>query len=372
MRITILSLLIVSILACKKPADEIIVQPPVPVPVYDFIRGLDLSFSPEIAGYNIAYKDNGATKDILQIAKAKGINTIRLRIWNNPSTAHSSLEEIAAYAKQIKAAGLKFWLDFHYSDTWADPGSQTKPAAWNGIGLTQLQDSVYAFTKNTILYLAQQNTAPDYVETGNEINSGFLWNEGKILGATDANWGNFISLLKQGIKATREAAPNAKIIIHIAGYDYAQQFFDNLESAGTDYDIIGLSYYPWWHGKDMNAMEQNIQTITTRFKKPVLIAETAYQFTFGYNDYTHNIAGSAEQTISTYPATPQGQAQFISALVSSVKKAVDKDYFGVCYWAADWVAFKGPTATDGSPWENLALFDFENNALPALDSLGKR
>ncbi|NNV57536.1 glycoside hydrolase family 53 protein [Limnovirga soli] len=372
MRNLIFSLVICSLLACNKsnsqPGNP--VTPPV-TNTYTFIRGLDLSFTPEIASYNISYKDNGTTKDILTIAKSKGINTIRLRLWNNPATAHSSLTEIMAYAKQIKAAGLQFWLDFHYSDTWADPGAQSKPAAWNGLNFTTLQDSLYNYTKAVLLQLQQNNVTPDYVETGNEINSGFLWNEGKIMSATDANWGNFILLLKQAIKATREVAPNAKIIIHIAGYDYAQQYYTNLQNAQTDYDIIGLSYYPWWHGKDLNALEQNIKTISTTFKKPVLIAETAYPFTFGYNDYTNNIAGSADKAIDAYPGTPIGQAQFITTLVGAVKKAVTNNNFGVCYWAPDWVAFKGSTATDGSPWENLSLFDFNNNALQALDSLGK-
>ncbi len=374
MRVVFILYLSLIILSCKKSSGQpgIIEPPPVIQPAYFFIRGLDLSFAPEISGYNIAYTDNGIPKDILQIAKEKGINTIRLRIWNNPATIHSSLPEITAYAKQIKAAGLKFWLDFHYSDTWADPGAQLKPAAWNNAGFTVLKDSVYAFTKSTITYLAQNNAAPDYAEVGNEINNGFLWNEGKVTSSTDANWVNFTDLLKQGIKAIRDAGTASKIIIHTAGYADAQQFFNKLEAAKTDYDIIGLSYYPWWHGKDINALQQSMQSLATVFKKPVLIAETAYPFTFNYNDYTNNIVGTADQLINAYAATTQGQAQFISTLISSVKQLANKDYFGVCYWAPDWVAYKGTTATDGSPWENLSLFDFQNNALPALDSLGKR
>ena len=374
MRIAFVFFLSIIIVSCKKPSGKpgTPVIPPVEPPVpYLFIRGLDLSFTPETKENTVAFRENGTIKDILQIAKDKGINAIRLRLWNNPVTQHSSLTEVADFAKQIKAAGLKFWLDFHYSDTWADPGAQSKPAAWNSVDIIALKDSIYNFTKNTLSYLAANNALPDYVETGNEINSGFLWNDGKVTSITDVNWANFIDLLKQGIKATRETNTSIKIIIHIAGYDYAQQFFDKLKSFNTDYDIIGLSYYPWWHGKDLSALQQTVKSIAINFQKPVLIAETAYPFTFQYNDYTNNIVGSSDQLISNYPSTIQGQAQYLSALISSIKSVADKDQFGVCYWAPDWVAFKGATATDGSPWENLTLFDFQNNALPGLDSLGK-
>lgn len=338
---------------------------------YFLIRGMDLSFIPEIEEYGIEFKAGGVKKNILDISKEKGINTIRLRLWNAPANSHSSLAEVADFAKDVKARGLKFWLDFHYSDTWADPGKQTKPSAWNALSIEKLKDSIYTYTKNIITYLSQNSVAPDFVQIGNEINSGILWNEGKVNNINDANWQNFADLLKKGIQATRDVNSTIKIILHIAGYDYAQQFFDKLQTFQTDYDIIGISYYPIWHGKDLNALQQTVTSISGRFQKPILIAETSYPFTLSWNDNTNNIVGLNDQLVTGYPATNDGQAQFISRLIS-ISAGIKKDNCGVCYWGPEWVAFKGPSATDGSAGENLALFDFQNNSLPALDSLGSK
>ena len=369
---TILVAVIFILFSCSKGG---LGPSPVPVPEPQkpyFIRGLDLSFTPEIEMEGTEFYAEGVSKNILQIAKDKGINTIRLRLWNDPAGNHSDLEEVIKFAREIKSYGLKFWLDLHYSDTWADPGTQAKPAAWQGLSTSQLADSVYAFTGNTLRTLQLNNALPDYIQIGNEINSGFLWNDGKVSSVNDANWDNFQNLLNEGLRATRDVNPDIKIIVHIAGYDYAQQFFNKLTQNNTDYDIIGLSYYPWWHGKDLNIFGTTAARLVKQFNKPVVVAETAYPFTLDWNDYTNNIIGSNSQLANGYLSTPEGQAKFISDLVTIVKSKVTLDHGGICYWAADWVAYKGPVATDGSSWENLALFEFQNNALPALDSLGQR
>ncbi len=358
-----------SIFSCKKNEP---VTPPPPAPSEPFfIRGLDLSFTPEILSFNISFFDSNEVKPILQLAQEKGINTIRLRLWYAPATVHSSLPEVMEFAKQIKAQGLKFWLDFHYSDTWADPAIQTKPAAWSNLSFEVLNDSISAYTQNTLTALAQNNAAPDFVQVGNETNNGILWEDGKIYTTSGEDWSNFKSLLEEAITAVRTVLPTTAIIVHYAGLNGSDDYFQNLTSLNADFDIIGLSYYPNWHGKDLATVETVIDGLSSKFQKPVVIAETAYPWTLGWNDWTNNLIGLDNQLIPEFPATPEGQANFMSALVSIMKQSSDYDNAGVCYWAADWVAFKGPMATDGSTWENQALFDFEYKALPALDSLGK-
>jgi arabinogalactan endo-1,4-beta-galactosidase len=357
--------LLFSLLSCIKGA-----PPPPEVKPYFFIRGVDASFIPLINTYNITYTDNGQAKAFLSILKDRGINTIRIRLWNKPADIHSSLTEVMEFAQQVKANGFRFWLNFHYSDTWADPGAQSKPAAWTRAGINALKDSIYQYTRRTILFLTQNNAAPDYIQTGNEINSGFLWNEGKVNSTSDPNWSNFAGLLKEALRAVRETAPNAKTIIHFAGHDGAAAYFQQLKTFSTDYDIIGLSYYPWWHGTSIANLQQSILTLRNTFNKPVMITETAYPFTLGWNDLTNNIVGLNNQLVNGYDASPTGQARFLNDLSEIVKAGNTSDHAGICYWAPEWVAFKGNTSMDGSPWENLALFDFQFNALPGLGALG--
>ena len=360
--------------SCQKNTTSTNLPTPTPVTTVNndfYVRGIDMSFTPEIAETNTVYKDNGTAKPILTLVKDKGINTVRVRIWNNPKDVHSSLAEVTSFAKQLKTAGLKFWLDFHYADDWADPGKQPKPAAWTAADINALKDSVYNYTKNVLTTLKQNNVSPDYIQIGNEINNGILWSSGKVNPTQTTNWTNFTQLLQQGIKAAREITPNTKLMLHYAGYQDALSFFDKINSAGLDYDIIGLSYYPWWHGTNFDSLSLVMNNLKTTYKKPVQIAETSYPFTLQYNDYTGNVVGSADKLMSGYAATAQGQAQFIADVSKLVKKNATSADFGICYWAGDWVAFRGKTATNGSTWENLALFDFNNNALPALDSLGK-
>ena len=357
------------IFSCKKNPDDNS-NPPPPPPDKFFIRGLDLSFTPEISEYSINYYDVDTVKPILQLVKDKGINTIRVRLWYQPATVHSSLTEVLSFAQEIKANGFKFWLDIHYSDTWTDPSQQTKPAAWSGVDFDQLKDSVSGYTSRVMNALVQENATPDFVQIGNETNDGMLWPEGKIF-SNGNQWDQFMQLFEAGATAAKTAAPNCRIIIHYAGLSGGAYYFSNLVNYSSDFDIIGLSYYPAWHGKELDSVTSLIQQLNNLlFNKPVVIAETAYPFTLGWNDYTNNPVGLQSQLIPEYPATPEGQANFVSALVSVLHSNSPYDNSGVCYWAPDWVAFKGPTAYDGSTWENMALFDFSNKALPALDSLG--
>lgn len=326
----------------------------------DLIKGADVSFLPEIEEAGTTYYDaSGTEQDVLDILKASGVNTIRLRVWHTPSTIHSSLEEVKVFSDRIKAKGLKLWLTVHYSDWWADPGQQVKPAAWATASFTDLSDSVYNYTKKITTLLN-----PDIIQIGNEINPGFLFPDGD-----KDNIVNFTTLLKRGAQAVRDASPDAKIMIHYAGLTGAVSFFWQLKGQNVDFDQIGISYYPIWHGKDLNVLKSTLDELGNSFKKDVIIAETSYPFTLNWEDNTHNPVGAADQLITGYPATPEGQKNFLSALMSIVEDSPRG--LGVAWWAPEWVAFKGPAATDGSSAENLTLFDFDNKALPALDAFAE-
>lgn len=320
------------------------------------IRAADLSFLPEIeAEGTIFYDTNGVAKDALTILHENGCNTVRLRLWHTPGSEHSTLTEVASFAQRARAKGMKVWVDIHYSDTWADPGQQTKPAAWQSLNLTNLTDSVYNYTQKVVTLLS-----PDYIQIGNEINDGFLWEDGRM-----SNENNFITLLKSGIRAVRENASSAKIIIHIAGIQTADWFFDRLRAHNVDYDIIGLSYYPAWHGKNIYALSTTMSNLATENSKSIVIAETAYPFTLDWNDWTNNPIGLESHLIPDYPATEEGQKAFLLKVKEIITKTPNG--LGFSYWAPDWVAFRGETATNGSAWENMTLFDFENKALAGIE-----
>jgi len=324
----------------------------------ELIRGVDISFLPEIEAAGIKFTNAAdVEKDMLDILKDAGVNTIRLRLWHTPATEHSSLEEVKTLAARIKAKGLQVWLSVHYSDTWADPGNQVKPAAWASATFTELQDHVYDYTKEIM-----EEIDPDIIQIGNEINPGLLLPSGST-----SSMPSCIALLNKGIAAVRETSTDTKIMIHLAGFDNAVMwFYQQLKNNSVDYDLIGLSYYPIWHGKDLNTLQTAINTLGATHNKEVVIAETAYPFSLGWEDWTNNIVGENGQLIAGYPATPDGQKNFllkIRQIITDIPKGI-----GFCYWGAEWVSFKGDQATDGSTWENQALFGFDNGALPALDA----
>lgn len=320
------------------------------------IRSLDLSFLPRLEALNISYFDeNNQKKDVLTIAKNQGVNVIRLRIWKSPANNNSSLNEVKEFSEKIRLKGLKVWLSVHYSDTWADPGHQTIPETWEGIAFSALKDSVYSYTKKIV-----SEIQPDYIQIGNEINNGFLYPYGNI----SNNENQFLALVSKGIQAVRDTNENSNIIIHYAGTTGSKAFFNKFTN--LDYDIIGLSYYPIWHGKDLQILENNLLDLGQTFSKDLLIAETAYPFTLDWNDWTNNIVGLEEQLIlPKYPASITGQRDFLLAIK---QLTLDTNSLGFCYWGAEWVAFNGSQSTTGSPWENQTLFDFDNKILPAFEA----
>jgi arabinogalactan endo-1,4-beta-galactosidase len=318
------------------------------------ILGAEASYLPEVRSSGVSlYNSNQQPEDMLATMQKAGINTIRLRLWKNPAEPTSGLASVKALCAELRSKGLKSLITIHYSDSWADPGKQVKPQQWQNANLQQLTDSIYAYTK-----LAITELQPDYVQIGNEINNGLLWPEGNI-----SNAAGMKQLLKSGVRAVRETNPTTKIVMHYAGTDGAAAFFATI--ADIDYDIIGISYYPFWHGKDLQNLKDGLIAVSNSYNKPIFIAEASHPFTFQWNDNTNNVIGLSSQIHPDYPATPQGQKDYmlkLKSIIAEVPKGI-----GFCYWGSEWISYKGKNATDGSTWENQAFWDFNNKALPVLD-----
>jgi arabinogalactan endo-1,4-beta-galactosidase len=324
-----------------------------PTPEVEFIRGADMSYLPLIESEGTIYKNNGVAQDPIITLKNAGCNAIRMRLWQNPSDGHCGLTEVKAFALRVKQAGLKVWLTVHYSDTWADPAAQTKPFAWQSMDFTTLKNTVSSYTTQIMTEIQ-----PDIFQIGNETNDGMLWPEGKL----SVNENQYLQLVASASTAIRSQSTTTKIMLHHAGLTGSDYYFNKVQN--IDYDYIGLSYYPIWHGKSLSTLQNTLNSLGQTYNKKVLIAETAYPFTFGYNDFTNNIIGLPEQLIPAFGATSSGQSGFLSAIKNGIKQS--SHGIGFCYWGSEWVAFRGPTATNGSPWENQALWDFNNNSLPVL------
>ena len=244
---------------------------------FDKILGADISFLPQLEEGGRKFTDNGVQKDAIQILKDHGFNYIRLRIFNNPSAdsgyskkGYCDLEGTKKMALRIKAAGMGFLLDFHYSDNWADPGKQHKPLAWKHSDFQQLQDSLKAFTKSTLLALKAQGTLPDMVQVGNEINHGMLWPDGGT-----KHLDTLASFFKAGIKGVRDIDKSIKVVLHIAcGGENGESrwFLDNMLKRDVKFDIIGESYYPRWHGIP-DSLKRNLTDLRSRYKQDVLVVE---------------------------------------------------------------------------------------------------
>ena len=322
----------------------------------NFISAVDISSFPKIQLSEPIFKDeSGNVISFLHFLKSNGVNTIRLRLWVNPSDQFSSLDEVISFSDTLKALGFNIYLALHYSDTWADPGQQIIPQNWENYSYTNLKTIIYNYT-----HMIMEEINPDIIQIGNEINNGFLHPIGNI----HTNPDQFKGLINECIRAVRESSSNqSRIMLHYAGHNESVNFFNFFED--LDYDIIGISYYPIWHGKSLNQLEQNLIQLNN-YNKDVMIAETAYPFTLGWNDWTNNIVGLEEQLIlPQYPATPNGQKEFIESLkiiISNLENGI-----GLSYWGAELIAWNGQESTNGSPWENQAIFDFNNKALPIIN-----
>lgn len=324
-------------------------------PADEFIRAADISTLPEIESEGTVFYNAETAEDPVMTLKNAGVNCARIRIWHNPSNGHSGLQEVKALADRVKNAGMKVWLTVHYSDSWADPGQQTIPSAWNALSFEELKSAAETYTAQILTEIG-----PDIIQIGNETNDGLLWPAGKL----SENETQSIALFTAISQKIRTQAPETKIMLHYAGISGAEWFFDKMSD--VDYDYIGLSYYPVWHGSDVAPLSNLINTLGASHDKKVLIAETAYPFTLEWNDWTNNIVGEQGQLVPGFPATPIGQKGFLSM----IRSIVDSSPYGqgFAYWGGEWIAFRGNEATNGSTFENQALWDFDHRKLPVMDA----
>ncbi|PAC26725.1 glycosyl hydrolase 53 family protein [Flectobacillus sp. BAB-3569] len=312
------------------------------------IRAMDISFLPLIRSHGVKFKNSeGRIEDPLFSLKRAGVNTIRIRIWNNPTNSLLGVKAMQRFSDEIKRHGLKVYLTLHYSDTWADPSNQQKPQLWQNLTESALNDSVYHFTKNIVDLFE-----PDYIQTGNEINNGFLWPEGH-----NVNSKEFKSLITTCVKAVRDSGKKTKIIMHYSGLAGANLFFQKL--ADLDYDMVGISYYPKWHGNDFEYVYNQMNKLSYDTHKKIIMAETAYPFTLDEKDQAKNIIASPNDLASQFPATPEGQQDYINHIKRLTNKLTHGA--GFCYWGGAWVS----TPKHESVWDNQALWDHNLHLLPA-------
>jgi arabinogalactan endo-1,4-beta-galactosidase len=328
LRIVLIVVYIVSLVACKnnhsKQQDQ-----------KEFIIGADISIVDKIEAHGGVYTVNGQKTDPIDIFMDNVYNYSRIRLFHTPNMEGPVCQDIEYalnHAKRVKKKGMKVLLNFHYSDTWADPGKQYKPMAWEGVGFEALKDSVYDYTLRVMNAFAREGIIPDMVQTGNEINHGMIWPDGRLRGKTEAlkekQWQQFTSLFNAGVNGVRDSkeGKNIPVMIHIAcggEKGRTQYFMDNFEKYVTDYQIIGQSYYPWWHGT-FDMLEENIQFMTEQYQKDIIIVETGYQMKgdqFAKGKYLDNI---------TYPLTPQGQHDFLKELHHRCLKYPSVK--GIFYW----------------------------------------
>ncbi|MDX3247333.1 arabinogalactan endo-1,4-beta-galactosidase [Streptomyces sp. ME18-1-4] len=339
------------------------------------IKGADISSLAKSEAKGGVYRTaSGATGDAVTILKNAGMNYARLKVWVNPADGYNNKTRVLAMAKRIKAAGQKLLVDFHYSDTWADPGAQSKPAAWASHSYSQLKTDVYNHTYDVLNALKAQGTTADMVQVGNEINGGMLWSEG----STD-NWSQLAGLLNSGYNAVKAVSSSTTVALHLAkGGDLSgtRWWFDNAVSNGVKFDAIGLSYYGYWHGT-LADFQTTLDDAASRYSKPVFVAETAYPFRLDSDDSLTNQIDLSSELVSGYPATAAGQLAWMNAVANIVEAVPNGRGLGVFYWEATWTAVTGngwdPTdAASGNGWENQALFGYDDKALSSMSWFSHR
>jgi arabinogalactan endo-1,4-beta-galactosidase len=338
--------------------------------------GADLSSAPRLATAGAQWLQDGQPADPLDLLAASGWRLLRLRLWHMPADPWQGLDSTLAFAARARAAGFDLLLDLHFSDSWADPGQQTPPAAWQGLPLAVLADSVRGYTRRVLERFAAAGAAPRWVQLGNEIDGGLLWPAGRVDGGWDTptQWSALRQLLAAASGGVAEAFPDTAArpgrIVHLANSGWwigCRRFLDSLTTAdGPAFEAIGLSYYPWWHGAP-SLLQETLDGAATRYGKPLWIVETAYPFTLGWDDDTGNLVGLEGQLLPGFPASPAGQQAFLEMLRARLAAVPGGLGRGLICWEPAWIS--APQA--GSPWENLCLFDFDGEALPALALPGR-
>lgn len=363
----------------------------------DFIKGMDISTLAEVERCGGRFFDRGVEKDLISILKNYGTNLVRLRLWNDPysesgepyGAGTNDLPTTVALAKRLKAAGIDWMLDLHYSDFWADPGKQTMPKAWQGMNETELPQAVYDFTLEVLETLREEAVLPAIVAVGNELTNGLMWPYGR-----KPNFGNIAAFLNAGIRAVRKAVPEAKIMLHLdngGNNELYRTWFDSyIAAGGEDFDYIGLSYYPFWHGT-LDNLKNNMNDLALRYHKDMIVAEVSTGHTLeDYASYEnlqpHQRKGMATKIALAekvpYPMTPEGQSAFMQDVMTLIRNVPENRGRGFVYWEPAWIpvpgsgwateaalAYTGEQGPGGNEWANQALFDYDGNALPALQTI---
>ena len=338
--------------------DDIIEEPA-------FFYGADLSYVNEMEDCGAIYKNSyNETVDPFSIFKNAGANLVRVRLWHNPTwTNYSNYEDVKKTIQRAKSQGMEVLLDFHYSDTWADPSKQEIPSAWLSEinNVEALGTLLYDYTYQTLNNLSNENLLPDVVQVGNEIN-GMILQQGELVWPID--WNRNAALLNKGIKAVRDISTaknkNIEVMLHIAQPENGLWWFKQATQNGiTDFDWIGISYYPIWSTYSLDNVITPLTTLKNTYNKRLMIVETAYPFTLENADAANNILGN-DALIDGYPASQQGQLDYLNQLKTIVKNSGGE---GVIYWEPAWVSTNCSTLwAQGSHWDNATLFDHDNKA----------
>lgn len=352
-----------------------------------FAMGVDLSYANQIEDHGGLYRDSSAARDLFRIMKDHGANMVRVRLWNNPqwiktvygsdqTPLYSGFDDVLKTIQRAKTLGLAVNLTFHYSDSWADPGTQKPPVAWENItSLQVLKDSIYNYTYLVLSKLNAKGLMPEMVQIGNETNCGLMMTGTKTgfpnLDGCNNHWQDLGSVINSAIKAVRDVSAQSsikiKIALHISDPKNVDWWFGQITTSGgvSDFDIVGMSYYPLWHTTiafgDMPAL---ITKLKNSYNKKVMILETNYPWsTDNFDSYGNQFGG--QTPLTGYTFTKEGQAKY---LIDLTQKMITAGGSGVMYWEPDWISsqLKDPWGT-GSSMENCAFFDFNGNAVSAID-----
>lgn len=332
----------------------------------DFIKGMDVSGLPEMFDLGGRFYDRQEKeRNIFELLRENGVNSIRLRIWNEPenvpeSGGYCNLEQTIFMAKKAKEYGMSLFLDFHYSDFWADPGKQAKPKAWANLSFEDLKQAVYTYTKEVLSEMAKEGVLPEMVQIGNEIRSGMLFPDGEV-----PDFIGLAALINAGINGVKDApgGHEIKTVIHLdqgGRYFYLRDWFDEAIKAGMEnFDIIGVSYYPFWHGT-FTEFKETLEKLAERYGKPIVIAETAHP----WRCVEDGFVGEQQEKIAGFPATPEGQKTVMDLIMNITASLGDGMGIGIYYWEPAVIPMEGKEG-----WcSNMGIFNERGAALPALES----
>ena len=332
-------------------------------------RGGDLSFLPrmEEAGYTYRDATGAPIDDVPAWMTTQGMNLARYRIWNDPADGpHHALPDVLREAQRMHAVGMDILLDFHFSDSWADPGQQVAPRMWRELTFEEAKAAMACWVHCVMDAFSSAGIDIAMVQLGNETDPGMMHPHGTL----DDGFGNLASLLQAGHDAVVLSSPGTLVAVHVSSIDLAPWYFTQLQAEGYTPDVIAISNYSLWHETDLDVLSSAMASLSATFNRPTFLAETAYAWTIDWYDWTHNLWWTGAES-DGYAFTPQGQLDYLTDLDALLTNLGPAQCLGWCYWAPDWVSAMGPEALDGSPWENAALWDFDGIALPAWSAFGE-